>query len=346
MEKLKKIIKMNWIALWLILAAVLFTSISAFAIYTRITIAKRVVSTQAGVSGLFSSDYMSARGIKTTESSSDTTQNYSVDVHIYNYVYPKEAVYRSDSTQYDITAKIGTLNDSDVFYELGDSAQLNGLTYSVTYNTDPADTFIFNATNGTTHTFTACEIAGGGPHLDSFTLVFDKSELGENPKGFCIQLTATPYDNDLPVITGLVNVKYAKQASTGWKGEVQDLDTNDMDKYDGFNYYLDGNGKGKITFRWKKDFVTINKSFLTNIDNVFYYKSGDNYVRYTSLSDETNIKNLYNGYYSLTMDVNSVVQNRYEIQFYKVDPSQSYTKPDVISYLPSTIPSDWEPETD
>lgn len=345
MNRFITVLKKHWITLWLVVVALLFSGVFVYAIYTRITIAKRVVSTQAGVSSLFSSDYMTARGMNTTESTSDTTQNYIVDVHIFNYIYPKEAVYRSESTQYDLTATIGTVSGEGVFSELADTSLLAGKTYSITYNNSvPSETFVFNAANGTNHTFQACEIAGGGANSNSFTLEFDKSELGETPAGLCIQLTASPYYNELPIITGLVSVKYAKQATTGWKGEVEEIDS--LKSYDGYNYYIDGNGKGKITFRWKKDMVTINKSFLNNPDNVFYKKNtSDEYVQLTRPISESDL-NVSDGYYSITMDVDSIVHNRYEVQFYKVDPELSYTSSNVNNYLPPTVPSDWEPETD
>lgn len=330
-KKILKAIQKKWITVWLVVAAVSLSAITAYAIYTRITIAKRVVSTQAGASSLFSSDYMNTGGMKSIEPITDNTQNASVPFHLYNYAYPKEAVYRSDSTEYDLTATIGSLDDSDVFTELSDSSLLSGLTYCITYNLT-GSTFVFNSTNGTSHKFSNCLISGNGANSDLFTLVFDKNELGANPKGYCIKLEADPYNTDLPKLIGYVMVRYSKPVSAGWSGDVEEIDVNK--DYDGFNYYLTGNGKGKITFKWNRSKVTINKDFLKNPNNEFDGYDGAQPVE----ADLTEV----DGYVSLTLKVDSTKKNRYEIQFFKVNPAYSYSKTDVESYLPTS--TDWVPD--
>ena len=352
MKRVLKAIRKNWIIVWFLIAAVSLSAITVYAIYTRITIAKRVVSTQAGASSLFSSDYMTNGSLKTIEPITDNTQPATVPVHVYNYAYPKEAVYRSDSTEYDFIARIGTLDEYDVFHELTDSAKiasLGSLNYSITYNSTN-ELFSFGGSNGTTHTFSGCTIAGDKANSDLFTLVFDKNELGNNPNGYCVLIQAKPYNTDLPNLEGKVMVRYSKQASTGWNGEIEDLDTNK--DYDGFNYYLTGNGKGKLTFRWNTNYVTINKDFLSNPDNTFYSKAIEIqngkeipvFTEVTSAITEASLKD-GDGIATLTLGVDSTVRNRYEIQFFKVNPSFSYNKVDVESYLPDTLPTDWVPDT-
>lgn len=343
MKKLMKKFKKHWITAWLIIAAVSLCVVTSYAIYTRVTVAKRVVSTDAGTEDLFSSDYMSQKGVTTTVSQTDNTQNAEVSVHVYNYAYPKESIYKNTETQYDVTATIGTLDSDDVFTELSDTAGLTGLTYSVTYSQN-SDTFEFNAANGTSHKFVGCSISGDRAYGDLFTLVFDKSELSETPKNYVIKLEAEPYDNDLPKLTGYIKVRFSKSASNGWRGEVEKLD-NSKD-YDGFNYYLEGNGSGMLTFRWNKSKVTINEHFLNNKDNEFYAKNGDVYTKYTQPLQESDLAtdpNDSNIVY-LTIKVDSTDKNRYEVQFYKVDPSNSYKKIDVEGYLPSTSSNDWVPD--
>ncbi len=346
MNKISKTIKKYWITIWLIVAAISFSLITTYAIYTRITIAKRVVSTQAGASSLFSSDYMSEGGTKTIEPKTDTTTNPEVSVHVYNYIYPKEAVYRSNVTEYDLVATIGKFDESEVFHEISDEDEISDLedmTYSITYNATN-EIFTFGGENGTNHTFYGCSIAGEAANSDSFTLVFDKSELGNNAKEYCIRLVAYPYDNDLPRLTGDVMVRYSKQASVGWSGEVEKLDNSIINSYDGFNYYLEGNGKGKITFKWDSRYLTINKEFLNNSDNVFYNKvSDDVFVKYDTPPVESELTPDDEGFVYLTLEVDSTDKNRYEIQFFKVDPSYNYSKSNVEGYLPDS--NDWTPNT-
>lgn len=340
MEDLLRKLKQNWIVVWFVIAAISLSIMSGYAIYTRVTIAKRVVSTQSGASSLFSSSHMNTGGMKTIEPITDNTQNASITVNVYNYAYPKEAVYRNEDTQYDLVATIGTIDDSDNFTPLSDSSVLEGLTYSVTYG---SQTFTFGA-SGLTHTFSGCVILGEGAHSNQVTIVFDKSELGNSPKEYVIKIEANPYDSSLQNLTGYVMVRYTKQASAGWSGELEELDSNK--DYDGFNYYLEGNGKGKLTFRWNPTYVSINEDFLKNRNNKFYYKDNDNYVAYSSAPVEADLTADGNGMVSLTIEVDSNKQNRYEIQFYKTNKNNDYSTTVVKeNYLPDTAPSDWNPDT-
>ncbi|MBR1752194.1 MAG: hypothetical protein IJ740_15235 [Ruminococcus sp.] len=331
MNELIKKAKKHWIVIWLVVAVILFTVVLSYAIYTRVTIAKRVVSTEASAGILFSSDYMSINGMRTTEPRTDDTENASVSVHVFNYAYPKEAVFRSNETQYDLTATIGRIDNNNNFTPLEDMNEISGLTYSVTYN-KTNDTFAF--TNENQHTFEECTIDGGKASQDLITVVFDKTELSNTAKGLCVKLEAEPYDSELSTLTGYIKVRFSKLASTGWKGELEELDA-DKD-YDGFNYYLEGNGKGKITFRWKPNKVTINKQFLTNANIEFEGFDGSSKTEKDLTADA-------NGYVSLTVKVDSAETNRYEIQFFKVDPSLPYDKESVLTYLPPTpaVSGDW-----
>ena len=147
------------------------------------------------------------------------------------------------------------------------------------------------------------------------------------------------------VLTGYVMVSYTKQASSGWSGELEELDTNK--DYDGFNYYLEGNGKGKLTFRWNPTYVSINKDFLNNRNNKFYYKDNDNYVAYQAAPVEADLTPDGDGMVSLIIEVDSAEQNRYEVQFYKTDSKVNDYTYSVVKddYLPDTVAGDWESDT-
>ena len=53
MQKVLQKIAKNWITVWLIIAVLVFLSISAYAAYTRLTVAKRVISTGEGAGDMF-----------------------------------------------------------------------------------------------------------------------------------------------------------------------------------------------------------------------------------------------------------------------------------------------------
>lgn len=329
MNKLIRTFKKHWITIWLVIAVVSLTVVTSYAIYTRITIAKRVVSTQAGANSLFSSDHMNSTLLKVIEPVSDNSVDVEVPVNVFNYAYPKESVYRGDVTEYDLTATIGRLGSNDSFTALtgADLTDLSSLNYKIVHN-ENNETFVFGTDGNASHTFSGCSIAGGDANEDLFTLTFDKNEVGNVPKEYVIKLVAVPYNGDLPTLTGLVMVRFSKRASTGWTGTLEEIDASIQDDYDAYNYYLEGNGKGKLTFRWNSKYVRINPDFLNN----------SNYSFYGGVTD------IGNDMSQLTINVDSSDINRYEIQFFKVDAinnTNKYKKADVEAYLPDTNPSDW-----
>ena len=355
MNKPIRNIKKHWITIWLIVAAVALITVSTYAIYTRITMVKRVVSTQAGANSLFSSDHMNAALMKVIEPVMDSSKDADVVINVFNYAYPKESVFRGDLTQYDITATIGSLGANDSFTALT-GTDLSGLStnnynYKIKHN-DTNETFIFGTNGEASYTFQNRSIAGGAANNDEFTVTFDKNEVGNTPNGYCIKLVATPYNSDLPVLTGIVMVRFSKQASTGWSGELEEINEAIEDDYDGYNYYLEGNARGKLTFSWDPGYVTINKDFLNNRNNVFYSKGvttneqGEEVVTFTKYTtppvESALIPDAETHLVSLTIEVDSMERNRYEIQFFKTNSkTYNYTKNAVEGYLPSTNPSDW-----
>lgn len=352
MNKLIKTFKKHWITIWLIIAAISLTIVTSYAIYTRITIAKRVVSTQAGANSLFSSDHMNATLMTVIEPILDSSKDADVSVNIFNYAYPKEAVFRGEATDYTLTATIGSLGANDSFSALtGENlTELSSYNYRIKHNSNN-ESFVFGTDGKASYTFENCSIAGGAANSDLFTLTFDKNEVSNSPKEYCVKLVATPNNTDLPVLTGIVMVRFSKQASTGWSGSLEDIDEDIEDDYDGYNYYLEGTGKGKLTFRWDAAHVTINKDFLNNRNNVFYSRSvtvneqGEEEYTYTNITSPTeeSLTDISTGIATLTIDVDSSKQNRYEVQFYKVNSkTMDYSKDDVENYLPDTNPSDWD----
>ena len=193
MKKFVKIFKKRWITIWLIIAVVSLSAVTSYSIYTRITIAKRVVSTQAGTASLFSSDHMSAGGIKTISPKTVDNEDASVTVHIYNYAYPQSALFRKDDTEYALIARIGYLDSDETFHELTDTAAINSLSslnYSIKYE-DGNETFEFGSPNGTSHSFEQCTIGGDSANSNTFTLTFDKIEFGSESPNYCIELMAS-----------------------------------------------------------------------------------------------------------------------------------------------------------
>ena len=80
-----------------------------------------------------------------------------------------------------------------------------------------------------------------------------------------------------------------------WTGEFAETET---EGYDGFNYIVKGQGKGKVTIEWNSAQLEISQIFLEN----------------NNITAETDTES---GWKKITFDVDSDTQNRYDIQFYK-----------------------------
>ena len=335
----KKMTKKQWIVLIACVIGLTISGTVVYAAYTRVNVVKRVVSTGEGVGNLFASDHMSATVTMLTKKTyTDNTQAPVVTVDVFNYPYPKKSAYRSDATNYTLTATLKKTDGAGNYYDLTseEKAALSGLDYYVTYK---STTFHFGTGNSVTKVFNNCSIPGGDFNSDSFTVQFDRGELTDAiPRMYCVELTATPEDSDLPTLNGYIMAKYIRSASGGWTGKLERLDANK--EYDAYNYVLEGSGSGKITFTWNSNFVTINKNFLQNKNYIFYINGAQ--VTGSSSLTEADVTTDSNGIKSLTVVVNSAQRGRYEVQFFKVDAKQyDYSNVAVVGYIPDTSAAAW-----
>ena len=331
----------SWITVWLIVAALSFVAAIAYAAYTRVSVVKRVISTDAGVGARFSSDAMGASTQTVTRKGfPEQSDDPLVEVHVYNYPYPKSSLYRNAVTNYVLTAVIGTYDNSTGFTPLSNTMtpeQLAAISNQYTIRYKSGTTYEFRgATGGIVNI--SCSMAAGRVEPDSIQLHFDSAELSDTPPGYCIKLMATPEDQELPTLTGYVMAKYTKTADTGWKGYIETLESGK--EYDAYNYIVEGSGKGRITIRWQYEKVSINQSILQNKDITFYIDGAD--TKGSSSLVESNLTPS-GDYKSITLVVDSAKKNRYEIQFFKTNTtSYNYSNSDAVNYLPATTPSDWE----
>ena len=339
--KLLKKLKKNWIIVWLIVATLSLTAIVSYAAFTRVNVVKLVISTGSGVGDRFSSDVMSSAVTVTRKGFDDDSVVPSVTGKVFNYPYPKASLYRSTVTDYTLTATIGTyVNNTFTPLSGSDLTDLDEA-YAIKYkSTGTSQTF--KANSGTVTL--ACSLAAGRVDPDEIYMYFSTDELStdeNNPApGYYIQLVAEPDDKELPTLTGYVNVRYQKVASTGWNGYLETLDNNLV--YDGYNYTLEGTGTGRITFKYNPEYVTINKYFLQNSENIFYINN-TNTAGSDSITEDRFPTDATTGMKSVTMVVNSEIKNRYVIQFYKKDTSgnNDYSNSAIRNYLPATEEGAW-----
>lgn len=332
-------VKKHWISIWLVIAVMAFTTVISYAAYTRVTVAKRVISTGEGAGLPFGSDLMSST-VKKIKRMPFSDQNDVPDVplSVFNYPYPRRSSCGIDETLYDLTVTLGTLDALSEFSPLTGSDITNlGTGYSVIEEQGEQRSFIFGTDDQITHTFSDCSIAGGNYNSNLFTLKFDQAELtAAVPKGYCIKMQAVPADSELPTLTGYVLVRYIKTADSGWSGELENLTANT--DYDAFNYIIKGSGKGNFTFKWNANKVAINQQFLQNSDVKFLIN--DEVVSGNDEFTEDDITKGADGFRTLTIVVDSSKSNRYDVHFYKVNNTQSgssdYDNTSVASYIPKS----------
>lgn len=340
MKFLKKLRK-NWITVWLVVAALSLTTILSYAAYTRVNVVKRVISTGAGVGDRFSSDVMSAAVTVTRKGFDDDSVPPFVTGKVFNYPYPKASLYRSTVTDYKVTATIGTYINNEFTALSGDALTSLDAAYEIKYKSTGTPQK-FKDNGGTIEL--NCSMAAGKVDPDEIYMYFAKAEISnddEHPApGYYIQLIAEPDDKELPVLTGYVSVRYQEVASTGWSGSLEPLDSSLS--YDGYNYILEGTGTGRITFRYNPTYVTINKYFLQNSENIFYINSNNTHGG-NSITEDSFTTNETTRMKSITMVVDSEEKNRYVIQFYKKDTTgdYDYSNSAISGYLPPTGDGDW-----
>ncbi len=346
MQKVLQKIAKNWITVWLIIAVLVFLSISAYAAYTRLTVAKRVISTGEGAGDMFASDMLldsSLWSVKTV-SYSNLSDTPNVPLEIFNFPYPKRTACAADDTVYDLTVTLGKLNNTNQFTDLSNE-EITALSNNYKVQKGEGEIFTFGSTDEednrvVTHTFENCSITGGAFNSNLFTLIFDTDELtSATPNGYCIKLEAIPDDSELPTLRRVIMVKYIKTADSGWNGSLETLE--DGTDYDAYNYIIKGDGSGKFTFTWDQSYVTINEKFLQNPDVTFYI-GGRNVTGNDSLNEDALSTNAETGWKELTLVVNSREKNRYDVQFFKIDNSTpaSYDNDDIAGYLPDS--SRWQ----
>lgn len=326
-----------WITIWLAIIVITVTSIVSYAAYTRVTVAKRVISTGEGAGFPFGSDLMSST-VKKIKRMPFSDQNDTPDIplNIFNYPYPRRSSCGRDDTIYDLTVTLGTLDDLNNFSPLtGTDITDLGTGYVVVEEQGQQRSYTFGSDNKITHTFSNCSITGGNFNSNLFTMKFDPAELtAEIPKGYCMKMEAIPGDSELPSLTGYVLVRYIRTADSGWSGELEEL-TADTD-YDAYNYVIKGSGKGNFTFKWNASKVAINQQFLQNSDVKFLVNgtpiSGNPSFKENDISPDGD------GFRSLTIIVDSSKTSRYDVQFYKVNNTiggaSGYATSDIAGYIP------------
>ena len=129
-------------------------------------------------------------------------------------------------------------------------------------------------------------------------------------------MTATPTEESIQMNSGIstlstiISVSQGRTVETGWHGSLQEASNID---YDGYNLIVEGSGAGTIDILWDDNKFAMNPAFVT-----LYGGPGG------ILSDESNVSG--QPYWKKrTLTVNSMIDNRYVVQFYKRNANTTYT---------------------
>lgn len=323
----KKIIKYP-ITVWMIMSLLVLSSVYiVFAAYNGTAIVKRVVSTQAATTTVFSSNYMeiystniAVKNLRTVNEGDFicpvTVCNYdqldpTSPAHgTIDYSFSAELVrYDSGTDSYVSVAGVQTKDNDEpkTFYvqKIMDD--------NLSINTDPTHD-LNSSSGGFSYTYESQSLAGENSYRDTYNICFDATEVALDVPNLFIRVTATPTEESvqlnggISVLSSVISIAQGRTVETGWHGNLQETSTTD---YDGYNLVIEGSGSGTIDIVWDDSKFTMNPVFVEK------YGGTDGI-----LGDEVGLGDTK----KRTLTVNSATgDNRYVIQFYKKHSGISYT---------------------
>lgn len=337
-------IKKHWTTIWLLTALTAVSTLTVHAAFTRLTVAKRVVSTVKGSGDLFSSNYMSTKQMNSDGAVYELNNDGDalVKLDVYNYAAPKKIPYfkELETLDYTITARL-VKNSSDHDLEETDISKIADLNYSF-------GGVRFSANNNYTVTLANQQISSNQPNKNTYDLVFDKSELHtDTANGYMIFVSAVPNPiTEYKSITGYIGVREKEIIPAGWYGELIENDSNK--EYDGYNYEIKGSGLGYLEIKYNNTEFIPNEAIFKDVSltlvNQYHTdipqgedKSVSDYV-YDN-GDGTSSFWLKLGYISNSDAVN---KTRYIIQFYKIKEYESGNEP-ALSTVKGMFTYEWKP---
>ena len=323
-EKVIKILRRQWIVIWLVAAIILLTSLSASAIYVgSFNSMKRVVVSSSGMGKMFSSDWMEESTLYRTRHFQDSLTpaqisegaTYDVPVHVYNYDRRNPGKFYGKEIKYTIKAEIVTatgeaITDPTVIGNRTINIQCGSETIALSANTRSGQS-------------SQQTLASTSAISNLYTVKFSGNWNLEADAGICVKVIAeldtsgTEKYKDLANLSGVISIgKTGTTTSTGWTGELKETGT--AGTYDAFNFTLSGTGAATITFEWDPSKVEVNKYFYLkdivafDATEVEYMEgTNDGWSRMVIHADS-------NKEWGKTDVTSGVYRSRYDFQIYKV----------------------------
>ena len=312
-----RLLKRQWILIWMIVAMAGLTATVVYAVYTEGNFKiKRVIAPAAEIGGLFTSNYLTiSGGAKSVYYQEDATTLTPFTVEIRNFNPNDPDTKYPGTINYSIIASLAHINgdeytnddpsqitaDSDwikknmaVTLSLGDkNISLSGNTLSGNLGiTNVEDKFSLTGTHSS----------------DSWTVTLSNFSLNTD---YCLKITAIPDNQDLESISQVLVVNAIPKIYTeGWSCALADtISEKNVSNYDAFNYTITGTGNKTLKFSYDSSKLEINPTFCSYITEA---TSGG----YSGSSEETRT-----GWKTVTIiaDPDSTLVNRYDLQLYKVN---------------------------
>ena len=321
----KRIIKYP-VTVWMVVSILALTAIYVtYAAYNGTADVKRVVSTQATSTTVFSSNYLekySNAGIAVKNLRTTNEGDFIVSVTVCNYDQMDFNSYAKGLIEYEFKAElVKQVNDA---YVPVTSVQMNGTNPKKFYvqkimdeNTTTAGTQHSLNEGSFSYTYGSESLTGGSSYKDSFDICFDAAEVALDVPELFIRVTATPTEESMQLNSGIstlasiISISQGRSVETGWHGSLQETGG---EEYDGYNLIIEGSGSGTIDILWDDTKFTMNPAFIT-----LYGNTGKNTLHGEESVDERE------GWKKRTLEVNSMEENRFIVQFYKKTSSATGT---------------------
>ncbi|WP_455529002.1 hypothetical protein [Ruminococcus sp.] len=342
----KKIIKYP-VTIWMLVSIIALAAVYvSYAAYNGTADVKRVVSTQATSVTVFSSNYlelysnteMAVKNLRTT-----TEGNFIVSITVCNYDQMDFNSYAKSQIDYEFKAELVKQDNNN--YVPVTSVQKNGSDAKTFYvqkimddnQTSIGDQYTLNGNGGTfSYTFSNESLTGVNSYKDSFDICFDAAEVARDVPELFIRVTATPTEESrqlnsgISTLASIISISQGRSVETGWHGSLQETGN---EEYDGYNLIIEGSGAGTIDILWDNTKFTMNPAFIT-----LYGNTGKGILSLERDDDERE------GWKIRTLEVNSMEDNRYVVQFYKKTNSATGAGNILCNHYVATVVEATEPE--
>ena len=326
MMRIHKRIMKYPVTIWMIASVAAFSAVYiGFAAYNGTADVKRVISTQATSTTVFSSNYLdvfSNAAISVNNLRTTTEGDFVVSITVCNYDQMNFNSYAKGLIQYELKAELVEYDSATDTYTPVTSVQMDDTRAKRFYVRKIADDNLpvneaeQNLNTGTfTHSYDSETLPGGVPNKDSFEICFDAAEVAKDVPTLFIRVTATPtpesqqLNSGISTLASIISISQGRSVEMGWHGGLQESNSRD---YDGYNLVIEGSGAGTIDICWDDSRFAMNPAFVT-----LYGGSGG------ILSDPADDGRP--GWKKRTLTVNSMADNRYVVQFYKKTADVHYT---------------------